>query len=60
LTDLKLVSKRRFAFVGYKTDEEAIRVKGWFDGTFVGSGKIQVDFVDDEVSEGWGVVLAIP
>lgn len=50
LTDVKLVSKRRFAFVGYKTDDEARRAKEWFDGTFLGSGKIKVDFVDDDVS----------
>lgn len=50
LTDLKLVAKRRFAFVGYKSPEEAERVKTYFDDTFVGSGKIKVEFVDDEVS----------
>jgi multiple RNA-binding domain-containing protein 1 len=50
LTDVKLVSKRRFAFVGYKTEDEARQAKEWFDGTFLGSGKIKVDFVDDEVS----------
>jgi hypothetical protein len=50
ITDTKLVPKRRFAFVGYKTDDEARRVKEWFDGSFsFGGGKVQVEFVRDEV-----------
>ncbi|KAK6907587.1 multiple RNA-binding domain-containing protein 1 [Kwoniella mangroviensis CBS 8507] len=49
ITDLKLVPKRRFAFVGYKTAEEAQKVKDWFDGTFeFGGGKVKVDFVRDD------------
>ncbi|WWC68401.1 uncharacterized protein I206_102327 [Kwoniella pini CBS 10737] len=49
ITDLKLVPKRRFAFVGYKDAEEAQKVKDWFDGTFeFGGGKIKVDFVRDD------------
>ncbi|GFZ43298.1 Multiple RNA-binding domain-containing protein 1 [Saitozyma sp. JCM 24511] len=49
ITDTKLVPKRRFAFVGYKTDDEARRVKEWFDGSFsFGGGKVQVEFVRDE------------
>ena len=50
ITDLKVNSKRRFAFVGYKAEDEARRVKDWFDGTFgFGGGKVKVDFVRDEV-----------
>ncbi|WRT65936.1 uncharacterized protein IL334_002887 [Kwoniella shivajii] len=49
ITDLKLVQKRRFAFVGYKDQVEAQLVKDWFDGTFqFGGGKVKVDFVRDE------------
>ncbi|WVQ85516.1 multiple RNA-binding domain-containing protein 1 [Cryptococcus sp. DSM 104549] len=49
ITDTKLVPKRRFAFVGYRDEDEAKRVKEWFDGTFgFGGGKIKVDFVRDE------------
>ncbi|WVQ97046.1 hypothetical protein IAU59_004156 [Kwoniella sp. CBS 9459] len=49
ITDLKLVPKRRFAFVGYKDEAEAQKVKDWFDGTFeFGGGKVKVDFVRDE------------
>nr|XP_018264963.1 multiple RNA-binding domain-containing protein 1 [Kwoniella dejecticola CBS 10117]OBR87121.1 multiple RNA-binding domain-containing protein 1 [Kwoniella dejecticola CBS 10117] len=49
ITDLKLVPKRRFAFVGYKDAEEAQKVKEWFDGTFeFGGGKVKVDFVRDD------------
>ncbi len=51
ITDLKLVTRRRFAFVGYKTEDEARRVKEYFDGSFgFGAGKVRVDFVKDEVS----------
>lgn len=57
VTDTKLVPKRRFAFVGYKSADEAERVKDWFDGSFVfGGGKVKVEIVKDEVS-GW--LLAI-
>ena len=53
VTDVRLVKKRRFAFVGYKTPDEARRAKEWFDGTFsLGGGKVKVDFVGDEVSAG--------
>ncbi|WVF70675.1 hypothetical protein IAT40_005468 [Kwoniella sp. CBS 6097] len=49
ITDLKLVQKRRFAFVGYKDEAEAQQVKDWFDGTFeFGGGKVKVDFVRDD------------
>ncbi|KAJ9098071.1 hypothetical protein QFC19_006506, partial [Naganishia cerealis] len=48
ITDLKLVAKRRFAFVGYKNEEQARRVKEWFDGTYLASSKIKVEFVRDE------------
>ncbi|ORY24677.1 hypothetical protein BCR39DRAFT_317288 [Naematelia encephala] len=49
ITDAKLVSRRRFAFVGYKTEDEARKVKEWFDGSFaLGGGKVKVDFVRDE------------
>ena len=50
MTDLKIVPKRRFAFVGYKSEDEAKRVKDWFDGSFgFGAGKVKVDFVRDQV-----------
>ncbi|BEJ18146.1 hypothetical protein CspHIS471_0704230 [Cutaneotrichosporon sp. HIS471] len=49
VTDTKLVQKRRFAFVGYATEEEATAAKEWFDGSFAfGGGKVKVDFVRDE------------
>lgn len=51
LTDLKLNAKRRFAFIGYRDEIEAQKVKEWFDGTFLGGGKVKVDYVDDNVSE---------
>lgn len=49
LTDTKLVAKRRFAFVGYKTAEDAQKVKEWFNGTYIGTTKIAVEDVRDEV-----------
>jgi multiple RNA-binding domain-containing protein 1 len=48
-TDLKLVPKRRFAFVGYKDEKDAQQVKEWFDGSFWGGVKIKVDFVKEDV-----------
>lgn len=49
VTDIKLVPKRRFAFVGYASEDEATKAKEWFDGSFAfGGGKIKVDFVRDE------------
>ncbi|KAJ9095967.1 hypothetical protein QFC21_005329 [Naganishia friedmannii] len=48
ITDLKHVAKRRFAFVGYVDEEQARRVKEWFDGTYLGSSKIKVEYVRDE------------
>lgn len=51
VTDAKVVPKRRFAFVGYKSNEDAEKVKNWFDGSFVfGGGKVKVEFVRDDVS----------
>jgi multiple RNA-binding domain-containing protein 1 len=50
VTDTKLVPKRRFAFVGYKSAEEAQKVKDWFDGSFeFGGGKVRVEIVKEEV-----------
>lgn len=69
VTDAKLVPKRRFGFVGYKSADEAQKVKDWFDGSFAfGGGKVKVEFVKDEVSDRarllaplskrqWGTVL---
>lgn len=49
VTDSKLVPKRRFAFVGYASEDEAAKAKEWFDGSFAfGGGKVKVDFVRDE------------
>jgi multiple RNA-binding domain-containing protein 1 len=53
ITDLKVNTKRRFAFVGYKTVGDAEKAKNWFDGSFaLGGGKVKVDFVRDEVGHG--------
>jgi len=50
ITDLKLLQKRRIAFVGYKSEDEALKVKDWFDGSFaLGGGRVKVDIVRDEV-----------
>lgn len=51
VTDTKIVSKRRFAFVGYKTEDDAKRAQQWFDGSFsFGGGKVKVEVVRDDVS----------
>ncbi|KAF9064872.1 hypothetical protein BDP27DRAFT_1425381 [Rhodocollybia butyracea] len=51
LTDVKIAFKpdgtsRRFGFVGFKTDEEALTAKEWFDKTFVDSSRISVNIVE--------------
>lgn len=52
VTDVKLVHKkdgtfRRFGFIGYKTAVEAKKAQDWFNGTFFGSTKIQVEVIED-------------
>ena len=48
VTDLKLVPHRRFAFVGFKSPEEAERVRAWLDGSYaLGGGKVKVELVGD-------------
>jgi multiple RNA-binding domain-containing protein 1 len=51
ITDVKVVLKqdgtaRRFGFVGFKTDEEALKAKEWYDKTFVDSTRIRVEIID--------------
>ncbi|KAF8870174.1 hypothetical protein BD779DRAFT_1581736 [Infundibulicybe gibba] len=51
LTDVKVPRKqdgtsRRFGFVGYKTNQEALSAKNWFDRTFVDSTRISVNLVE--------------
>jgi multiple RNA-binding domain-containing protein 1 len=50
ITDFKVALKadgtsRRFGFVGYKTENEALTAKEWFDRTFVDSTRISVNIV---------------
>ena len=51
LTDVKVSSKpdgtsRRFGFVGYKSDHEALAAQRWFDRTFIDSTRISVDVTE--------------
>jgi multiple RNA-binding domain-containing protein 1 len=51
LTDFKVALKpdgtsRRFGFVGYKSEREALAAKEWFDRTFVDSTRISVNIVE--------------
>ena len=51
LTDFKVAHKqdgtsRRFGFVGYKTDKEALAAKEWFDRTFIDSTRISISVVE--------------
>lgn len=55
LTDVKVAMKddgtsRRFGFVGYKTDKEALAAKEWFDRTFVDSTRIHVNIIEVQLS----------
>ena len=50
LTDVKVAQKqdgtsRRFAFVGYKSNEEAEKAQKWFDRTFIDTTRINVQIV---------------
>ncbi|KDR77991.1 hypothetical protein GALMADRAFT_118866 [Galerina marginata CBS 339.88] len=51
LTDVKVSSKsdgtsRRFGFVGYKSDQEAVKAQQWFDRTFIDSTRINVNITE--------------
>jgi multiple RNA-binding domain-containing protein 1 len=51
ITDIKVAHKqdgtsRRFAFIGYKTEEEAQKAMKWFNRTFIDTSKITVDVVE--------------
>lgn len=60
ITDLKLVPKRRFGFVGYKDEQLAQKALEWFDGTYAfGGGKVKVELVRDEVSPGTDPVVRV-
>ena len=43
MTDAKSGKSRGFAFVGYRTQEDAQRAVEWFNGTFVDMRKISVE-----------------
>jgi len=43
VTDPKSGKSRGFAFVGYKTPEEAQNAVEWFNGTFVDMRKVSVE-----------------
>lgn len=50
LTDVKVAlapdgTSRRFGFVGFKTEKEALAAKEWFDRTFIDSTRINVTVV---------------
>jgi len=51
ITDVKVILKqdgtaRRFGFVGFKTDEEALKAKEWYDKTFLDSTRLSVEIID--------------
>ncbi|KAG9127463.1 Multiple RNA-binding domain-containing protein 1 [Ceratobasidium sp. 392] len=51
LTDVRLARRpdgrsRQFAFLGYKTNDEAAAAKAYFDRTYVGRSRISVDIID--------------
>jgi multiple RNA-binding domain-containing protein 1 len=43
VTDAKTGRSRGFAFVGYRTQEEALKAVEWFNGTFMDMRKIAVE-----------------
>ncbi|KAI0246672.1 hypothetical protein BJV78DRAFT_1286200 [Lactifluus subvellereus] len=51
ITDAKVALKqdgtaRRFGFIGFKTDEEALKAKAWYDKTFIDSTRVRVEIID--------------
>ncbi|KAI9509908.1 hypothetical protein F5148DRAFT_1183792 [Russula earlei] len=51
ITDVKVALKqdgtaRRFGFVGYKTDKEALKAKEWYDKSFIDSTRVKVETID--------------
>lgn len=47
ITDVKVYSKRRFAFVGYKTPGDAAKAAAWWNGTWFAGARIKCDLVDE-------------
>ncbi|KAJ7228150.1 hypothetical protein GGX14DRAFT_538560 [Mycena pura] len=39
-------TSRRFGFIGYKTEKQALAAKEWFNRTFIDSTKIKVEVID--------------
>ena len=51
ITDIKVALKadgtsRRFAFVGYKSDDEAVKAQQWFDRTYIDTTRINVQVAE--------------
>lgn len=51
ITDVKVARQsdgrsRRFAFIGFKTDDEAAKAQHWFDRTFFGTTKLNVQLAE--------------
>ncbi|KAJ7462021.1 hypothetical protein FB451DRAFT_1043900 [Mycena latifolia] len=51
ITDAKVALKpdgtsRRFGFIGYKTEKQALAAKEWYHRTFIDSTKIKVDVIE--------------
>jgi multiple RNA-binding domain-containing protein 1 len=62
ITDVKVILKqdgaaRRFGFVGFKTDEEALKAKEWYDKTFIDSTRVRVEIIDVSVLPSLPVAL---
>ena len=54
ITDAKVALKqdgtaRRFGFIGFKTDDEALKAKEWYDKTFIDSTRVRVEIIDVSV-----------
>lgn len=52
ITDIRLVKKRngesrRFAFVGFKTDDEALNAASYFNNSYMNSSRIEVAMADN-------------
>jgi multiple RNA-binding domain-containing protein 1 len=64
ITDVKIALKqdgtaRRFGFIGFKTDKEALNAKAWYDKTFIDSTRVRVEVIDVSVLPGLHVTPSL-
>jgi multiple RNA-binding domain-containing protein 1 len=64
ITDVKVALKRdgtarRFGFIGFKTDDEALKAREWYDKTFIDSTRVRVEVIDVSILPGLPVATRL-